>query len=118
MKYALLIYSSAELRDIPEEQLKSVVGEYDAIFDSPGVLDGMQLQGTESATTVRVHDGEALLSDGPFVDAKEIVAGFYILEAPDLDAALAIAKHTPAGENGGVEVRPIDSGVIVDRSAG
>jgi hypothetical protein len=59
MKYALLIYSSPELRDIPEDQLKSVIGEYDAIFDEPGVLDGMQLHGTDSATTVRVHNGEA-----------------------------------------------------------
>jgi hypothetical protein len=70
MKYALLIYGSPELRDVPEDQLKSVVGEYEAIFETPGVLDGMQLQGTESATTVRVQNGEALLSDGPFVDAK------------------------------------------------
>jgi hypothetical protein len=51
MKYALLIYSSRELRDIPEDQLKSVIGEYDAILDEPGVLDSMQLRGTESATT-------------------------------------------------------------------
>src|SRR5918996_1918890 len=72
MKYALLIYSSPESRDIPEDQLKSIVSEYEALSDEPGVLDGMQLQGTESATTVRVQqDGDALLSDGPFVDAKE-----------------------------------------------
>ncbi len=60
-----------------------------------------------------------VITDGPFVDAKEIVAGFYILEAPDLDAALAIAKLNPAcQQGGGVEVRPIDSGGVVDRKAG
>ena len=108
MKYALLIYSSPELRDIPEDQLESVVGEYQAIFEAPGVLDGMQLQGTESATTVRVQDGEALLSDGPFVDAKEFIGGFYLLEADDLDAAIAIAERIPAARMGGsVEIRPL-----------
>ena len=59
MKYALLIYSSPELRDIPEDQLKSIVSEYDAILHEPGVLDSMQLQGTESATTVCAQNGEA-----------------------------------------------------------
>jgi hypothetical protein len=108
MKYALLIYSSPELRDIPEDQLKSVIGEYEAISEAPEVLDGMQLQGTESATTVRVQNGEALLSDGPFVDAKEFIGGLYLLEADNLDAATALAARVPAARMGGaVEVRPI-----------
>ena len=75
MKYALLNYASPESRDIPEDQLKSVVGEYEAILEAPGVLDGMQLQGTDSATTVRVQDGETLLSDGPFVAIVLAYAG-------------------------------------------
>jgi hypothetical protein len=108
MKYALLIYSSPELRDLPEDQLESVVGEYQAISDEPEVLDGMQLQGPESATTVRAQDGDALLSDGPFVDAKEFIGGLYLIEADDLDAATAIAARVPAARMGGaVEVRPI-----------
>ncbi|HWT23387.1 MAG TPA: YciI family protein [Solirubrobacteraceae bacterium] len=108
MKYALLIYGTPEVRDLPEDELEAVVGEYAAIMDLPGVLDGMQLQGTESATTVRVHDGEALLSDGPFVDAKEYLGGLFLLEAEDLDAATALAARVPAARMGGaVEVRPI-----------
>ena len=108
MKYALLIYGSPEIRDVPEGELKSVVGEYEALFDEPGVLAGQQLQGAESATTVRVQNGEALLSDGPFVDAKEYLGGFYLLEADDLDAATALAARVPAARMGGaVEVRPI-----------
>ena len=108
MKYALLIYGSPEVRDIPEDQLQAVIGEYEALSDEPGVLDGMQLQGTESATTVRVQNGEALLSDGPFVDAKEYLGGFVLLEADDLDAATALAARVPAARMGGaVEVRPI-----------
>ena len=108
MKYALLIYGTPEVRDLPEDELKSVVGEYEAIMEAPGVFDGMQLQDTESATTVRVQNGEALLSDGPFVDAKEYLGGLYLLEADDLDAATAIAARVPAARMGGaVEVRPI-----------
>src|ERR687895_344958 len=100
MKYALLIYSSPESRDVPEDQLKSIVGEYEALADEPGVLDGMQLQGTESATTVRVQNGEALLSDGPFVDAKEYIGGFFLLEADNLDEATALAARVPAARMG------------------
>jgi hypothetical protein len=108
MKYALLNYALPESRDIPEDQLKSVVAEYQAILDEPGVLDDMQLQGTESATTVRVRNGEMLLSDGPFVDAKEYLGGLILLEADNLDAATALAARTPAARMGGaVEVRPI-----------
>ena len=108
MKYALLNYATPESRDIPEDQLESVVGEYRAILDEPGVLDGMQLQDTDSATTVRVQNGETLLSDGPFVDAKEFLGGLYVIEADNLDAAMAIAARVPAARMGGaVEVRPI-----------
>jgi hypothetical protein len=108
MKYALLIYSSPESRDVSEDQLRSIVGEYEALSAEPGVLDGRQLQGTESATTVRVQNGETLLSDGPFVDAKEYIGGFYLLEADNLDEATALAARVPAARMGGaVEVRPI-----------
>ena len=108
MKYALLIYGLPEFREIPEDQLKSVVGEYEALLDEPGVIGGQQLQGTESATTVRMENGEALLSDGPFVDAKEFLGGLLVLEADNLDAATALAARVPAARMGGaVEVRPI-----------
>jgi hypothetical protein len=62
----------------------------------------------ETATTVRVADGEALITDGPFADTKEVFGGFYLLEADDLDGALEIAARIPAARLGGsVEVRPI-----------
>lgn len=108
MKYALLIYNAAEARDLPNEQLKALIDEYQAIYQSPGVLDGQQLQLPGSATTVRVDNGEALLSDGPFVDAKEYLGGLFLLEADNLDAATALAARIPAARMGGaVEVRPI-----------
>jgi hypothetical protein len=108
MKYALLIYSSDAVRELPEEERESVIGEYEAILDSPGVLDGRQLQPVESATTVRVENGQALLTDGPFVDAKEYLGGLVLLEADSLDVATEVAARIPAARMGGaVEVRPI-----------
>jgi hypothetical protein len=108
MKYALLIYGTPEVRELPEDELKGIVAEYETILGAPGVLGGMQLAGTESATTVRVHNGDALLSDGPFVDAKEYLGGIFVFEADDLDAATEIATRVPAARMGGaVEVRPL-----------
>jgi hypothetical protein len=108
MKYALLIYNTPEVRDMPDEQRDAVIREYREIFHSPGVLEGQQLQAPESATTVRVENGEALLTDGPFVAAKEFLGGFWLLEASDLDTATAFAERIPAARMGGaVEVRPI-----------
>ncbi len=115
MKYALLIYTTDKMdkawNDLSEEQKKSVFGEYLAVYDSPGVIGGGQLQPPGSTTTVRVADGETLLTDGPFVDAKEHLGGYYLFEAADLDAATAVASRIPAARMGGaVEVRPLVEG--------
>jgi hypothetical protein len=114
MKYLLQIYPGAardELEQLPAEERQAIVDEYLAIGQSPGVLGGDQLQPVETATTVRVENGEALLTDGPFVDAKEHLGGYLLLEADDLDAALAIAARVPAARMGGaVEVRPLVTG--------
>ena len=111
MKYLLQIYSGGALAEFeglsPAEQ-EAVVGEYLAIRQSPGVIGGEQLQPLETATTVRVKGGQTLLTDGPFVDAKEHLGGFYLVEADNLDAALEIAARIPAARMGGaVEVRPL-----------
>jgi hypothetical protein len=72
------------------------------------VVGGAQLQPVDTATTVRVEEGETLLTDGPFKDAKEHLGGFFLVEADDLDAALEIAARIPAARMGGaVEVRPL-----------
>jgi hypothetical protein len=105
MKYALLIYSSPEARELHDE---SVLAEYEQFSAAPEILGGQQLQPVESATTVRVEDGQALLTDGPFVPAKEYLGGFYLVEAENLDAATALAARIPAARLGGaIEVRPI-----------
>ena len=111
MKYALLIYprDAAERAErLPEEEQQSILAEYLALMQEPGVLGAEQLQPAESATTVRVEDGRALMTDGPFADTKEILGGLYLLEADDLDRALDIAARIPAARLGGaVEVRPL-----------
>jgi hypothetical protein len=109
MKYALLIYSPpGTVEALSEAESQSLLGEYMAVGQSPGVLGGDQLQSHETATTVRVHDGEVLTTDGPFADTKEILGGFFLVDVDDLDAALAIAGRIPAARMGGsVEVRPI-----------
>ena len=111
MKYLLQIYPGAatdELAQLPANEREAIVGDYLAIGQSPGVIGGNQLQPPETATTVRVEDGETLLTDGPFVDAKEHLGGYLLFEADDLDAALEIAARIPAVRMGGaVEVRPL-----------
>ena len=111
MKYLLQIYAPGatdQLARMTAEEQESVVGEYLAIGESPGVIGGEQLRPVETATTVRVDGGQTLLSDGPFVEAKEHLGGFFLVEADDLDAALELAARVPAARMGGaVEVRPI-----------
>jgi hypothetical protein len=109
MKYALLLYSSPETRERHLEGGDAILAEYAAISQAPGVVDGLRLQEPESATTVRVENGDALLSDGPFVAAKEYLGGLFVIEADNLDAATAVAQKVPTARLGGaVEVRPIN----------
>ena len=111
MKYLLQIYSgaaTAQFTRLSSHDQEGILGEYIAIRRSPGVIGGEQLQPVETATTVRVQDGETLLTDGPFVDAKEHLGGFFLVEAHDLDAVLEVAARIPAARMGGaVEVRPV-----------
>ena len=100
MKYVLQIYPGSEIdpASLSAGEQQALVSEYLAVGQSPGVIGGHQLQPVETATTVRVNNGETLLTDGPFVDAKEHLGGFFLVEANDLDAALAVAqKIRPRG---------------------
>jgi hypothetical protein len=111
MQYMLLIYSGDAMNgfeDRSEAEQQAIMGEYYAISQAPGVSGGHQLQPSETATTIRVEDGEALTTDGPFATTKEVLGGYYLLEADDLDAALEVAARIPAARLGGaIEVRPV-----------
>jgi hypothetical protein len=77
------------------------------LHDAGAFVSGEPLQGNETATLLRVRDGETQLTDGPFIEAKEYLGGYYVIEAADLDAALAWAAKVPNAQYGTVEVRPV-----------
>jgi hypothetical protein len=112
-QYAVLIYAadSAHAPDATKAETETCDDHADELAAAGSMLVAYALTPRELATSLRADS----VTDGPFVDSKEIVAGFYVIEAPDLDAALAIAGTNPAiREGGGVEVRPVHSGGVVE----
>src|SRR6476661_8803913 len=110
MKYALLIHhDNANWGDISDEERQAITAEYMEIRNDPRVFGGAELQSKDTATTVtRNGGGDALLTDGPFISAKEYLGGFFLVEADNLDEATALAAKIPALRSGGaVEVRAI-----------
>jgi hypothetical protein len=109
-QYAVLIYArdSAHAPDATPLDLQACDQHSAELADSGAMIAAYALTPRDMATSIR----EDIITDGPFVDSKEVVAGFYVVEAPDLDAALAIARRDPAVTSGGVEVRPIHSSVV------
>lgn len=112
MKYALLIYYDESDAAEPgsKEQIQTF-NDYTAFtneINEAGInLGGEALHGTDAATTVRVRNSETLTTDGPFAETKEALAGFYLIDVPDLDEAIAVAAKLPGSWYGSVEVRPI-----------
>ena len=106
MKYAALIYTSDEPFGTEEEQA-AIYKEYFALSEEPNVVGGAELAAATTATTVRVRDGETLTTDGPFAETKEVLGGFYLLEADNLDDAIAFAARIPGARHGSIEVRPL-----------
>jgi|SRR5215469_2652274 len=112
MEYILLIYGSeAEASKIPPAENQAVFGEYmkftQDLQASGKNRGGNPLQRAETATTVRVRDGKTLVTDGPFAETKEQLGGYYLVDAKDLDEAIAIAAKIPGARYGSIEVRPI-----------
>ncbi len=109
MQYALLINELPGVFEaLDAEEQEAVSAEYLAIRSDPRVIGGAHLAPAHTASTVRVKEGDALVTDGPFADTKEVFGGYFVLEADDLDAALEIAARIPAARMGGaVEVRPL-----------
>lgn len=115
MQYVMLIYQgstplpgSDAWNELSEAEQQQVYADYGALNSTPGVTPGLPLGLPADATTVRVHDGTVLTTDGPFAETKESVGGWFVLEADDLDAALAVAAKVPAARLGGaIEIRPV-----------
>jgi hypothetical protein len=107
-EYAILIYAhdSAHAPDATAEELEPCDDHSDELAATGSMLAAYALTPRDMATSVRAD----AITDGPFLDSKEVVAGFYVIEAPDLDAALAVARLNPVvRDGGGVEVRPVHS---------
>jgi hypothetical protein len=117
MQYVMLIYQgttplpgSEEWDTLPEEEQKRIYADYGSLNNTPGVTPGLPLGLPENATTVRVQNGETLVTDGPYLGIKEALGGFFVLEADDLDAAIELASRVPAARHGGaIEVRPAEA---------
>ena len=112
MRYALLICTdeTSDAARSPEETATSMAayGAFGEEMGARGLLQGGErLRPTTDATTVRVRDGEVLMSDGPFAETKEQMGGFYLVDCKDLDEAIEVASKIPGAAVGSVEVRPI-----------
>lgn len=114
MRYLCLLYVAEDTAPAPGtpafgEVVAANVSARDAMATAGVLVDSAPLQPVRSATTLRVREGETLLTDGPFAELKEQLGGYYLLECTDLDEALRWAATIPAARSGSVEVRPVIS---------
>ena len=112
MKYMLLIYGDEEkMRAIPKEDANKMMPAYvaytEALKKAGIIVGGDRLHFSSNATTVRIRDGQTKVLNGPYAEAKEQLAGYYIIDVPDLDAALGWAARCPGASQGVMEVRPL-----------
>jgi hypothetical protein len=112
MKYLLLIYNNEQSWNaITESERQQIYGEYrklrEELLARGQFVTGSQLQPISTATSVRVRDGKELITDGPFAETHEQLAGYFLIEAKNLDEATSIAARIPSAKQGTIEVRPL-----------
>jgi hypothetical protein len=112
MQYLLLIYTNENaMLNAPKEAASQIVSAYQAYTEAMKKAEvwraSNRLRPTSEATTVRTREGKKSVLNGPFAETKEQLAGFYLIEAPDLDGALAWAARCPGAAHGSIEVRPV-----------
>ncbi len=111
MQYALLIYTEEPTEAPSPEAMAAEMEAYNAfgqhVTDRGAMKGGEALAPTATATTVRVRDGRTISTDGPFAETKEVLGGFYLVEAADLDEAIGYAAMIPGAKRGSIEVRPV-----------
>ena len=115
MRYMLLIHQgttplpgSDAWNQLSQEEQQGVFAAYGAINQTAGLTPGERMDSPETATTVRVENGQTLVTDGPFAELKDAVGGYCFFEADDLDAAIALAAtFPPASMGGAIEIRPL-----------
>jgi hypothetical protein len=109
MQYAMMFYAEPGYAEaLPEAEREAVLAEFATLLADDRCVAAAQLQPAETATCVRVAGGRTLMTDGPFADTKEVLGGFCLIEAANLDEALEVAARVPVTRYGGiVEVRPV-----------
>jgi len=111
MKYMLQVRfngADAEIAKLPAAEQEKVTAEFEAVRRSPGVLDGNQLQAADTAATVRVSDGQVLVTEGPAAPAGTELNGYYVYDTADLSAAVEFAARIPVARMGAtVEIRAL-----------
>jgi hypothetical protein len=106
MKYLFMIY--VDEKAVADRAQKAAYGAYTEAMSKAGIIrGGERLEPTSSATTVRVAGGKTQVLNGPYAETKEQLAGYYVVEVPDLDAALTWAARCPGASHGAIEVRPL-----------
>jgi hypothetical protein len=112
MRYMMLIHhDEAALAAAPQKELWAEFGAFNAaLAKAAGSASGERLQPSSAATTVRVDGGATDVLDGPYADTKEQFAGYFFVDVPDLDEAIAWAKRCPSSKYGSIEIRPVWSG--------
>jgi hypothetical protein len=109
MKFLFLLYVAKEVRDDPDARasLETWLAYGRALTDAGAHLGDNALEGLETATTVRVRDGETIVTDGPFAETKEMLGGYYLVDLPSREDAIAWAARVPSAPYGSIEVRPV-----------
>lgn len=108
MQFLALIHADDDgFERLSEDEQRAIYQRYMDFSQRDEVAGGAELQSTSAATTVRVRDGDRLVTDGPYAEVKEALGGFYILECDSIDEACRLAAEIPAAERGAVEVRPV-----------
>jgi hypothetical protein len=109
-QYMLLVYADPA-KAAPAKEQEAMYAEWlnytNALVATGAMVSGAPLEGTEAAKTIRVRGGDTQMTDGPFAETKEILGGYYLIDVPNMDEALALAAKMPNLDNGTVEVRPV-----------
>jgi hypothetical protein len=107
MKYVCLVYGDPQLMQTVDD--RECIANGETLRQAGHYLAAESLQPVSTAATVRVRDGKLTVTDGPFAEAKEVIAGFYLIEARDFDEAIQLAAKIPPARVGAIEVRPVRS---------
>jgi hypothetical protein len=108
LEFLALIHANENgWNELSDDERQAIYRRYMEFSERPEVVGGAELQETTAATTVRVRNGDSMVTDGPYAEVKEALGGFFILQTDSIDDACKLAAEIPAAEHGAIEVRPV-----------